>query len=149
MLTQKMLTEMADLLDSDGINYSVSLSLYSGLKETAGDINSVVTGLIGDDAVLDGIRNASMSEVVETLRQSLSYVGDDGAGLGPSTLRTADFSRLLESICHSVLQLSQTGSGIKSFQFVRGHPHYPVFWDFAYLFLGNDEDVLLVGSSSD
>ena len=36
MLTQKMLTEMADLLDSDGINYSVSLSLYSGLKETAG-----------------------------------------------------------------------------------------------------------------
>ena len=149
MVTQRVLTEMADVLNSDGINYSVSLSAYSGLKEGAGDINSIVNRLIGHKVALSSLRDASVAEVMETLRQSLGYVGDDGAGPGPSVLKSRDFSRLLESICDSVVQLSQTVCEIKSFEFAEGHPHYAVFWDFAYLFQGNDEHLLLVGSSSD
>ena len=148
-MTPRTLTEIADLLSSDGINYSVSLRVYSGLPESTDDINSIVIRLIGREAVLNGVRDVGVTEVVETLLQSLGYVGDDSAGPGPSVLRSADFSRLLGNICDSVVQLSQTVYGIKSFEFAEGHPDYPVFWDFAYLFLGNDQHVLLVGSSSD
>jgi hypothetical protein len=149
MMTQRVLTEMADLLNSDGINYSVSLSAYLGLKEGTDDVNSIINRLIGHKVVLNSLRDASVAEVVETLRQSLGYVGDDSAGPGPSVLKSRDFSRLMESICDSVVQLSQAFCRIESFEFAEGHPHYPVFWDFAYLFRGNDEHLLLVGSSSD
>ncbi|MUI11004.1 hypothetical protein GJV26_00630 [Massilia dura] len=140
---------MADLLNSDGINYSVFLRVYSGLPESTDDIHTIVTRLIGHEAVLAGVRDVGVSEVVETLLQSLGYVGDEGAGPGPNVLRSPDFSRLLGNIRDNVVQLSQTVYGIKSFVFARGHPAYPVFWDFAYLFLGNHQHVLLLGSSSD
>lgn len=148
-MEQKLLTDMADLLNSDGINYSVFLRAYSDVTKNATGIDSVVTGLLGHEVVLNGERDVNVTEVVETLGQSLSYVGDAGAGPGPSVLRSTDFTRLLQCIRDSVVQLSQTVYGIKSFEFAEGHPAYPVFWDFAYLFLGNDEHVLLVGSSSD
>jgi hypothetical protein len=149
MVTPRTLTDMADLLNSDGINYSVSLRVYSDLPESTDDINSIVNRLIGHEAVLNGVRDVGVTEVVETLLQSLGYVGDEGAGPGPNVIRSADFSRLLGNIRDSVVQLSRTVYGIKSFEFAEGHPDYPVFWDFAYLFLGNDQHVLLVGSSSD
>jgi len=148
-MMQELLTEMADLLNSDGVNYSVFLRAYSGVPESASDIDSIVNGVIGHDVVLDGVRDANVSEVVATLRQSFGYVGDESAGPGASVLGSTEFSRLLGSIRDSVVQLSQTAYGIKSFEFAEGHPAYPVFWDFAYLFLGNDKHVLLVGSSSD
>jgi hypothetical protein len=148
-VTPRTLTDMADLLNSDGINYSVSLRVYSGLPESTDDINSIVNRLIGHEAVLDGVRDVGVTEVLETLLQSLGYVGDEGAGPGPNVIRSADFSRLLGNIRDNVLELSQTVYGIKSFEFAEGHPDYPVFWDFAYLFLGNNQHVLLVGSSSD
>lgn len=143
------LTDMADLLNSGGINYWVSLRVYSGIPESTDEINSIVNRLIGHEAVLNDVRDVGTTEVVETLLQSLAYVGDKGAGPGPDVLRSADFSRLLGNIRDSVVQLSQRVYGIKSFEFAEGHPDYPVFWDFAYLFLGDDQHVLLVGSSSD
>jgi hypothetical protein len=149
MMTPRTLTDIVDLLNSDGINYSVSLRMYSGLRESTDDINSIVNRLIGHEAVLNGVRDVGMTELVDTLLQSLGYVGDNGAGPGPNVLRSAAFSRLLRNIRNSVVQLSQTVDGIKSFEFADGHPDYPVFWDFAYLFLGSDQHVLLVGSSWD
>ena len=148
-MKQELLTEMADLLNSDGVNYSVFLRVYSGVMESANGIDSIVSGLIGGDVVLGGVRDANVSEVVETLRQSFGYVGEESAGPGTSVLGSTEFSRLLGSIRDSVARLSQTAYGIKSFEFAEGHPAYPVFWEFAYLFLGNGRHVLLVGSSSD
>jgi hypothetical protein len=149
IMEQKLLTEMADLLNSDAANYSVFLRGYSGVTESASGIDSIVNGLIGHNVVLSGVHDVSVSEVVDTLRQNLGYLGDESAGPGACILGTAEFSRLLGSIRNSVMQLSQTAYEIKSFEFVEGHPAYPVFWDFAYLFLGYDKHVLLVGSSSD
>lgn len=149
MIKQALLTEMADLLDSDGTNYSVFLRAYSGVPASLTKTGSVVSWLIGHDVVLSGIRDTNVTEVIETLRQSLGYVGDDGTGPGASSLKSTEFARLLQDIEKEVVQLSQTAHEIKSFEFVHGHPAYPVFWDFAYLFVGADEHVLLVGSSSD
>ncbi len=32
---------------------------------------------------------------------------------------------------------------------LEGHPGYPVFWDFAFLFVSNSNATILIGSSSD
>jgi hypothetical protein len=149
VINQALLTEMADLLDSDGVNYSVFLRAYSGVTENSSDIGSIVNGLICHEVVLNDIRDVNVTEVVETLRQCLGYAGDTGSGPGASCLGSTEFARLLGSIQKEIVQLSQTAYEIKSFEFAHGHPAYPVFWDFAYLFSGTDQHVLLVGSSSD
>lgn len=148
-MKQRMLTEMADLLNSDGINYTVFLKAYSGGIAGTSNIGDIVNGLVGNDVVVSGVSDSDVTEVVQELRQCLGYVGDEGAGPGLKTLRLAEFSRLLKSILESVTQLNETSYGLKSLGFAKGHPAFPVFWDFAFLFLRSDEHVLLIGSSSD
>jgi hypothetical protein len=55
----------------------------------------------------------------------------------------------MRSILESIAQLSKSSTKIKALALVEGHPAYPVFWDFAFLFLGENDCLLLVGSSSD
>jgi hypothetical protein len=43
------LAEMADLLNSEGINYSVFLATYSRVVARTSDVGDIVKGLIGND----------------------------------------------------------------------------------------------------
>jgi hypothetical protein len=143
------LAEMADLLNSEGINYSVFLAAYSRAVARTSDVGDIVKGLIGNDVVVSDVCNVDVTSVKEELRQCLGYVGEEVAGPGMKTLNSEEFSRLFTRFIERVEQLSETSYGLKSLQFSAGHPAYPVFWDFAFLFLRDDEHVLLVGSSSD
>lgn len=140
---------MADLLNSDSTNYSVFLRAYSSAAAGTSEVSDIVNRLIGADVIVGDIHDSDVTETTEALRQCLGYVGDESDGPGTRTLGSAEFSNLLKNILDGVVQLSETSYGLKSFRFEKGHPAYPVFWDFAFLFLGNDEHVLLVGSSSD
>lgn len=148
-MEQGLLTEIADLLNSDGTNYSVFLKAYSGATRGVSEVGDIVIRLIGHDVLVTEIRDSDVTEVADEVREGLSYAGDESAGPGPSTLGSAAFSNLLKRILEAIAQLSERSYGLKSLRFMEGHPAYPVFWDFAFLFLGNDKHVLLVGSSSD
>lgn len=147
--TRRVLTEMAELLNANGVNYSVSLRAYSGVMQDKTDISDIISGLIGEEVVIGGVQDLGVTEVTEALREYLGYPGDESAGPDVSTLESVEFSGLLNRLLESVAQLSETSFGLKSFWFAEGHPAYPVFWDFAFLFLRKNEHCLLVGSSSD
>jgi hypothetical protein len=148
-MEQKILTEMAKLLNSDGWNYSVFLQAYSGATESAGNISDIVNALIGNGVAVDQVRDVDATEVIEAVSQSLGYVGHESAGPGAKVLASAEYSNLLRSILESIARLSKSSTGIKALAFAEGHPAYPVFWDFAFLFLSENDCLLLVGSSSD
>jgi hypothetical protein len=148
-MDQTALTQMADLLNSDGINYGVFLQAYVGDAAGAHDVTEVVKRLVGDDVIVDEIREVDIAEVVQDVSDSLCYAGDSGAGPAASILASSKFALLLRGILDATARQGAASNHIKSFRFVAGHPGYPVFWDFAFLFLGNEEHVLLVGASSD
>lgn len=148
-MDEGLLTQMADLLHSEGKNYSVFLRAYRGATRCASDVGDIVNRLIGYDAVITAVVDSNVIEVAEQVRECLCYVGDESAGPGSGTLGSAEFANLLERILEGVAQLGSRSHGVRSLEFLEGHPAYPVFWDFAFLFLGNDENVLLVGASSD
>lgn len=143
------LSELADLLNSDGINYSVFLAAYRGAASDTLAAHDIVKRLLDKDVVLDGLRDVDVAEVAETVDVSLRYAGDAGAGPGLAIFASKRFDVLLRGILAEIAKLGETSERIKSFTFVAGHPAYPVFWDFAFLFLCRAEAVLLVGSSSD
>jgi RNA binding exosome subunit len=148
-MEQRILTEMAELLNSDGWNYSVFLKAYSGATESASNISDIVNALIGNGIAVDEVRDVDATEVTEEVSRSLGYVGNESAGPSAKILASAEFSNLVKSILESIAQLSKSSTGIKALTFVEGHPAYPVFWDFAFLFLSENDCLLLVGSSSD
>ncbi len=140
---------MANLLDSDGTNYTTFLKSYSRASAEVGEVEDLVEALVGQRVAINDVRDCSLAEVTEELRDCLGYVGDDGAGPGPDTLASPEFSSLLQGIIDDVAQVIEHSNVVKSFRFLNGHPAYPVFWEFAFLFLRKDNHLLLVGSSSD
>jgi len=140
---------MALLLDSDGTNYTTFLKSYSRTPGDVGEIQDIVEELIGQRVALDEIRDCDIAEITAELRDCLGYAGEQGAGPGPHTLQLPEFSNLLQKIIDDVAHAIEHSYVVKSFQFVDGHPAYPVFWSFAFLILGKDCHQLLVGSSSD
>jgi hypothetical protein len=148
-MNQSVLTEMADLLNSNGINYSVFLKVYSDDVIGASEVGDIINKLLNQGVVVSRVCDVEVSEVIAELQQCLGYVGSKSDGPGVETLRSGQFSFMLNRILEDVRQLNETSYGLKSLVFAKGHPAYPVFWDFAFLFLRADKHVLLVGSSSD
>ena len=56
---------------------------------------------------------------------------------------------LLNRVVANAKATSSKANRIEKFRLDEGHPAYPVFWDFAFLFTSSDEATVLVGSSSD
>jgi hypothetical protein len=148
-MQQALWSDMADLLGSDGWNYSVSLFTYRCAASEASDIQAIVKELLGHEVLIQDIRDVDFGEVESELRESLRYQGEPSSGPGAETLLLPEFASLLEKICEDAASASQRASAIKSFRFRKGHPAYPVFWDFAFLFLGPESHEMVVGCSSD
>jgi hypothetical protein len=105
--------------------------------------------MLGNDAVVERIQAVTLDEALAEIRSSLSYPGDSGAGPDPETLRSERFTRLLSDLLAEIEAVSRQATRIEQFWLEEGHPAYPVFWDFAFLFTGMSEAVALIGSSSD
>jgi len=140
---------MAALLNSDGINYTVFLKAYSCSGVNVNDVEGTLKCLLGHNVAVDSVRDCDLTEVSNELSDCLGYAGDDGSGPGPRTLGQSEYSTLLKEIISNIAQVSFQCNGMKSFRIVDGHPAYPVFWEFAFLFIRNDVHHLLVGAASD
>jgi hypothetical protein len=148
-MQQTLLTRMENLLNEDGTNYTAFLRSYSTDVVTNQSIQEIVRCMIGDEAVIDNVQEVDFSEVELELRESIGYLGDESAGPGVAALETPEFLTLLEVICEDAKAQSLRSTSLCTFRFKNGHPAYPVFWDFAFLFVGASKCELLVGSSSD
>ena len=144
-----LLTQMADLFDSDGTNYTVFLRSYSCALNGLTEVEDIVQGLVGHAVIVGEVRDCNPAEVAEELLECLAYVGHPYGGPGPLTLELPEFSKLCRDILLEVTNAIDYSNAVKSIEFLGGHPAYPVFWQFAFLFLGSDNHRLLVGSSSD
>lgn len=148
-MNQTLLSEMAELLESDAINYTVFLKWYCCAADDVATVDDVMRKLLGPGTVVEQIKNCSLAQVEDDIAECLGYAGDEGDGPGPVTLGTQEYAILLDEIKGDVAEVCSCSREIKSLRIAAGHPAYPVFWDFAYLFLGKEEHRLIVGSVSD
>lgn len=149
LMQQDLLTKMEDLLNDGGLNYSTFLRSYTVEGSPSTEFYEVVQKAISEDIAIDSLRDVSFAEIEANLRECLSYEGMEGAGPQAGVTRTSEFFALLENICKDVKIESERSLALKSFRFQKGHPAYPVFWDFAYAFLGERTCTILICSSSD
>lgn len=150
ILTQGLLDRIAGLLNRDATNYTVFLRLYQ-LSSASGadDLEVCIRKAVRADAEIDGVEEISAANLIVEMDGFLRYAGDHGAGPDEPVLSSREFSDLLTELEHDISELASQAKTIKRFWFTAGHPAYPVFWDFAYVFFWGELATVLVGSSSD
>ncbi len=87
------------------------------------------------------------SEARSEVTEQLLHVGDGGYGPLELDAKRSEILNLLEDLFMHV-HLDQANS-ITSFWQTKGHPAYPVFWDFAFDIQNGGKRWILMGSSSD
>jgi len=149
-LTQGLLDRIAGLLNRDATNYTVFLRLYQlSTASGADDLEACIREAMRADAEIGGAEEITAANLIAEMDGLLRYAGDPGAGPAEPVLGSKELSELLTELGGDISQLTSQAKTIKRFWFAAGHPAYPVFWDFAYAFFGNEMATVLVGSSSD
>jgi hypothetical protein len=133
----------------EGGNYTVFLRTYPVSHAADATTRDIVATALGDTAVIGNTVPESADGVVTEIRSCLEHAGDDGYGPFASCLASPEFKALCKSVLSQVSQLCWSSQEVTLFWLTEGHPAYPVFWDFAYLFRGSERSTIFIGSSSD
>ena len=148
-MRQSTLAAVADFLNATGWNYSVFMQIYEASTSLGKDTERLIVSALGNEVRISDVKSVTVDNVLVEIRSGLTYPGTDGAGPDRSALATPQFAELLQSVLSEASELARSASKIEQCCIEEGHPAYPVFWDFAFLFTLPMTVLLLVGSSSD
>jgi hypothetical protein len=144
---EKVLIELAGLLN--GLNYVVFLRLDRMPFSPGAGAEHYIAKALGPAAVLGGSSPVPGQEVLTQVEEALRHAGDRAYGPRPSTLRSKKFKELLHQVLSYIEQALAEATLIETFWLTKGHPAYPVFWDFAFVIAGPTGAEVFIGSSSD
>jgi hypothetical protein len=104
---------------------------------------------LGPAAVIGGLVQVTGPEIIAEVERSLRYAGDGSSGPKPSVLQSRKFEELVAGVLDELARAVAGAELLAAFWLRKGHPAYPVFWDFAFVIAGPDGGLVLIGSSSD
>lgn len=152
-LRQGLLDQITRLLSQDATNYKVFFHLYQvSLADADGgnDLSACVRKALYAEAEIGGSEEITGADLLAEMEGLLRFSGDPGAGPDASVLQSTELSSLLTELRQSTSKLTDLAKKIERFWLKKGHPAYPVFWDFAYFIVVEGETAtILIGSSSD
>ncbi|MBJ7314281.1 hypothetical protein ACFOLJ_22530 [Rugamonas sp. CCM 8940] len=148
-MKQELLDLIAAQLNENAVNYTVFLQFYEMPFTGAMDAQALIHEAFGANAVIGSKEEVQAEAVFPEVEESLCYAGGDGAGPADAVLRSEMFKKLIAELRGDLTQLVADSGKIERFWLQDGHPAYPVFWDFAFLFQSDEKATIVIGSSSD
>lgn len=130
----------------EGFNYSVWVNTY-GPFDLSRTLQEQLSHSTGNEVIIGGQSCVTASEARREITEQLLHLGDGSYGPVDLTAKRSEILILIEALLTNV-HLDQA-SAITSFWLTKGHPAYPVFWDFSFDIQGYGKRWILMGSSSD
>lgn len=130
----------------EGFNYTVWVNTY-GPYDLDRTLEEQLAHSTGHEVIIGGKSIVPPSEARREVTEQLLHVGDGGYGPLDLNAKRSEILSLLEELFEHV-RLDQA-STITSFWLTKGHPAYPVFWDFAFDIQNDGKRCIFMGSSSD
>lgn len=129
----------------EGFNYCVWVNTY-GPFDLSRTLQEQLSHSTGSEVIIGGQSCVTASKARSEITEKLLHLGDGGYGPLDLIAKRSEMLTLLETLFTDV-HLDQA-SAITSFWLTKGHPAYPVFWDFSFDIQGHGERWILMGSSS-
>lgn len=136
--------------DFDGsLNYSVSVEIFSAGETGNFDEVDLIGSILNADAEVSEIEESNLSELLENVKEGFEFTGDEGSYPNKGYLGSEDFRIDVKEGLKQLEDLFFDNSEILKFWLKKGHPFYPVYWDYAFLIKKAGTNLILIGSSSD
>jgi hypothetical protein len=148
-MKQELLNEIAEILNENSCNYSVFLGIFTSQHKKTLTNEDIICKTLNRNITFYTINTVEKPEILHTVTSSLMYAGDEGSGPSQENINSHQFKSLLRDLTTSLNKIISSSTGIYSFHIKDGHPYYPVFWDFGFLFVRNNFSLVFIGSSSD
>ena len=137
-----------------GMNYAVFLRHYFDENSSLNTpfVDTLRAVLPEKKIVIGGSATYSSKEVILEFKQSLLYVGDDTSDCGcpyPGKLSSNEFTLEFNAALSELKKICDSCETIEGVYIKEGHPAYPVFWNFEWLFRSENGCHIIIGSSSD
>ena len=129
-----------------GTNYEVWVNIYGPLDTELG-LDLSLQAAVSKTAKASDITLSDPDEAASQIRGLLLYEGDIGHGPESLEAKRDELESLLTSLFERI-GLKEADL-VVGFEFRKGHPAYPVFWDFAYDIHSEGKRWILVGCASD
>lgn len=136
--------QLEDLLY--GLNYQVWINLY-GPFEADAPLEQVLNDKVSRGSIVGGASIVDVAEMRSEVMQQLLNPGDSGSGPLDLALKKERITALAEKLLADAH--ANDAERVITFWFAKGHPAYPVFWDFAFDIHAAGQRWILMGSSSD
>ena len=137
------------LSEGDALNYVADAEIYQA--EITGENNEIelIKKTFGKDAAVGAIYKSDLVQLLRTVKECFEYEGDGGSHPNRNYLKTEQLRVNINAILENLKDLFQESDEIYEFGLGKGHPFYPVIWDYAFLVKNDKEYFILIGSCSD
>ncbi|MEO0481581.1 MAG: hypothetical protein AAF196_19085 [Planctomycetota bacterium] len=112
-------------------------------------IEEILKAALGPGVSLGSVALRTLTEALGEVGAVLRFEGDDSSHPSDLCLEGSRFPWEVEAAVREVEALLEGHDNLWGVQLDAGHPFYPVFWDFAFVFTHGAEAGVLIGSSSD
>jgi hypothetical protein len=148
-MKQELLNEIAETLHENSLNYSVSLGIFTSQHKKSLTNEDIICKALNSNVSFYEMHSVEKQEILHTVMSSLMYAGDEGSGPSKENINSHKFKSLLRDLTISLTKIISSSTENYSFCIKDGHPYYPVFWDFSFLFVRNNFSLVFIGTSSD
>ena len=145
----RIFSALCENLNRGSLNYSVSLALFHSPNKGGSDAQEIVTAAFGKAATLGNTFVVTIGELLDEVEKGMDFIGDDGTYPSRNFLGSTLFQTMKAETLQKLNQFLSNADMVMGFWLKKGHPFYPVFWDFAFIVEHGADAHLLVGSSSD
>ena len=147
MTVEDALNELESLLP--GLNYELWFDLIRVPPIPCGAPEQYVASALGPRAIVGGTAEVSAADMLSEVERCIRWAGDSGAHPDQAAIGSPRLDELVACVGAHLAHVAADSTAVWSFWLKDGHPHYPIFWDFAYVLAGPACAEVFIGSSSD
>jgi hypothetical protein len=136
-------------LGEESLNYGARVRLFSSPRMAGRSVTDTVSAALGTAVVIGGTNSTDRAKFIQAIKDGLEYVGDESSFPNRAFLASDQFQKQKEEILRFFDGFILDADQLIWFWLKKGHPFYPVFWDFAFVIEKGADSFVLIGSSSD
>lgn len=149
MIRMNLLDNITKIINHEAYNYTVFAQAYNVCCSSNEPSSFLIERAIGQDVVVDGFKEVGLKNTLDNIEKCLTYRECDSNDVALNLDDSEELKYLLGELKADIKKAFQISNKVEEFWFSEGHPAYPVFWDFAYIFRYADRAFIFIGSSSD